>query len=98
MSQSRTTDFKSYPELELSIKLSQLEGTFKFLQYMNTGKTASGEKFPRNLTERRSVERSLNRVKECRQLFKDIIKKHNITPDPVLAIEQAKGNYPTITI
>ncbi len=98
MSHPRTTDFKSYPELELSLKLSQLEGTFKFLQYMNNGKTAAGESFPRNLTERRSVERSLKRVQECRQLFKDIINKHQIEPDPSPAIEQAKGNYPTIAI
>lgn len=86
----RDTHFKSYPELELSLKLSQLEGTLRFLDYMNNGKTVTGEDFPRNVTERSSVDRSLKRIQECRELFKQIVNKHKIKHDPVPAVQITK--------
>ena len=67
-----------YPELVLARKLSQLEGTFKFLDYMNNGKTVTGEDMPRNTTERSSVNRGLERVQECRRLFKEILNKNRL--------------------
>jgi hypothetical protein len=76
--QPRESDHKEYPELELALKLSQLEGTFQFLDYMNNGKTVTGEDFPRNTTERSSVDRGLKRVQECRQLFKEILNKNRL--------------------
>ena len=76
--QPRESDHKEYPELELALKLSQLEGTFQFLDYMNNGKTVTGEDFPRNTTERSSVDRGLKRVQECRQLFKEILYKNRL--------------------
>ena len=88
--QPREPEFKEYPELELSLKLSQLEGAFKFLDYMNNGKTVTGEDFPRNSTERSSVDRGLKRVQECRALFKQIVNKHQIEPDPVPAVQIQK--------
>lgn len=90
MSHPRSEEFTSYPELELSLKLSQLEGTFKFLNYMNTDKTVTGEDFPRNTTERSSVSRGLQRVQECRRLFNEIINKHQIEHDPVPAVQIQK--------
>jgi len=80
----------TYPELELCLKLSQLEGTLKFLDYMNTGKTVTGEDFPRNLTERNSVDRALKRIQESRVLFKQIVNKHKIKHDTVPAVQIAK--------
>lgn len=86
----REKHFTPYPELELSLKLSQLEGALKFLDYMNTGKTVTGEDFPRNTTERSSVDRGLKRVQECRMLFKEIVNKHKIKHDHVPAVQIAK--------
>lgn len=86
----RETHTTNYPELELSLKLSQLEGTLRFLNYMNTGKTVTGEDFPRNITERSSVDRALKRIQECRAVFKVIINKHKIKHDPVPAVQIAK--------
>lgn len=73
MSHPRTKDFTGYPELELSIMLSQVDNSFDFLNYMNTGKTATGDDFPRNTTERSSIKRNHDRVKQCRQLLKQIL-------------------------
>jgi predicted ATPase len=82
----RTEDHKSYPEIELSIKLSQLEGAFKFLDHVNN----QLEEAPRNVTERETVKRNLARVQECRELFKQIISKHRIEPDSVPAVQIQK--------
>jgi len=82
----RTEDHKSYPEIELSIKLSQLEGAFKFLDHVNN----QLEEAPRNVTERETVKRNLARVQECRELFKQIISKHRIEHDTVPAVQIQK--------
>jgi hypothetical protein len=82
----RTEDHKSYPEIELSIKLSQLEGAFKFLDHLNNQSTDA----PRNVTERETVKRNLERVQECRQLYKQVINKHRIEHDPVPAVQIQK--------
>ena len=82
----RTEDHKSYPELELSIKLSQLEGAFKFLDHVNNALQDA----PRNVTERETIKRNLDRVQECRELFKVIVNKHRIKHDPVPAIQIQK--------
>ena len=79
--QSRdVTNFQTYPELELLLKMSQLESSLKFLDYMNNGHTVTGEPFPRNVTERSSVSTNLERIKECRVLLKGIL---NDRPSPV---------------
>tara|TARA_R110002167_G_scaffold337268_2_gene544732 strand:- start:388 stop:615 length:228 start_codon:yes stop_codon:yes gene_type:complete len=68
----KAKEFHRYPELELVKKLTQLENSFKFLEYMNNGKTATGDEFPRNTTERSTVTRGLSRAKECLELFKSM--------------------------
>lgn len=81
--QPREADHKKFPELELSLKLSQLEGCLKFLNYLNN----EVEDVPRNETEKQSIKRNLDRVIECRQLFKQIVNKHRIEHDPVPAVQ-----------
>ena len=61
-----------FPELELSLKLSQLEGAFKFLDYMNNDLPQAA----RNVTEQQTVKRNLNRVQQCRELFNYIVNKN----------------------
>ena len=82
----REKHFTTYPELELSLKLSQLEGAFKFLDHMNNELSDA----PRNTTERETVIRNLTRVQECRVLFKEIVNKHRIKHDHVPAVQIAK--------
>lgn len=74
--QPRDINYETYPELELSSKLSQIESAFNFLEHININKTASGEEFPRSTTERCSVKRNHQRVKECRALLKQIINEY----------------------
>lgn len=74
--QPRDINHETYPEMELSLKLSQIESAFKFLEYMNNEKTITGEELPRNTTERCSVKRNHERVQECRQLLKQIINEY----------------------
>lgn len=83
----RDEHFTPYPELELSLKLSQLEGAFKFLVHMNNELSD----VPRNTTERETVIRNLTRIQECRALFKEIVNKHKIKHDRVPAVQIAKS-------
>ena len=83
MSHARTKDFTGYPELELSIMLSQVDNSFDFLNYMNTGKTVTGHDFPRNTTERNTIKRNHERVKQCRQLLKQILRSDKQMKRPV---------------
>lgn len=61
-------------EIDIALKLSQMEGCFKFLWYMNVEK----EDAPRNETERQSIENNLERVKEVRELYRTLLRKHRI--------------------
>jgi hypothetical protein len=70
--QQRQPFMSEFPELELSLKLSQLEGAFKFLDYMNSDLPNAA----RNVTEQQTVKRNLDRVVECRKLFNYIINKN----------------------
>lgn len=92
MPHARTKDFTGYPELELSIMLSQVDNSFDFLNYMNTGKTVTGEEFPRNTTERSTINRNHDRVKQCRQLLKQIL-NHKQTEQPINSIELAAQQF-----
>ena len=61
-------------EIDIALKLSQIEGCFKFLYYMNT----YVDDAPRNETERQSVENNLERVQEVRELYRTLLRKHRI--------------------
>lgn len=75
---------REFPELELSLKLSQLEGAFKFLDYMNN----ELHEAKRNVTEQRTVKSSLTRVIECRNLFKQIINSNRAVRKSSISNEQ----------
>lgn len=66
----------NYPEMELSVKLSQIEGCLKFLHYMNFDEHGDVVERPRNETERQSIKNNLERVRECRSLLKRILNGH----------------------
>ena len=83
-----------YPELELGLKLSQLEGCFKFLTHMNIDLIDA----PRNVTEQETVKRNLKRVQECRELYREILKTHVNIQQPVHGVQIAKGTLTTKTI
>lgn len=57
---------------EMSLKLAQLEGAFLFLEEMNNHPEGSNR--PRSVTERNTVARNLQRIKEVRQMYR-IIRK-----------------------
>ncbi len=61
-------------EIDIALKLSQMEGCFKFLHYINFDK----EDAPRNETERQSIVNNLERVKEVRELYRMLLRKHRI--------------------
>ena len=61
-------------EIDIALKLSQIEGCFKFLHYINN----ETENCPRNETERQSIENNLERVKEVRELYRALLRKHRI--------------------
>ena len=92
MSHPRTKDFTGYPGLELSVMLSQLDNSFDFLNYMNTGKTVTGEEFSRNTTERNTIKRNHDRVKRCRQLLKQILNDKQ-TEQPINSIDLADQQF-----
>lgn len=74
-------------EIDLALKLSQLEGCFKFLYYMNFDEYGESTDKPRNETERQSVKRNLERVKEVREMYRTLIRKHRIVHDPVPGVQ-----------
>ena len=78
-------------EMELALKLSQIEGSFRFLDYMNNEKTIAGDDFPRNTTERSSVTTNLARIKEVRNLYKRLLVKHRIECHPDKSVDCSRG-------
>ena len=76
MPHTREENYNGYPELDLSLKLSQIENALKFLDYVNNEKKEDGSDFSRNTTERQTIKRNLERVQECKDIFKDILNKH----------------------
>lgn len=71
----RQDNYKPYPELELALTLSQMQGHIKFLEYINTGKTVTGEHFPRNATERGTVKNLLGKIELAQALYKTVCRK-----------------------
>ena len=76
-------------EIDLALKLSQLEGCFKFLYHMNFDEYGEPADKPRNETERRSISTNLARVKEVREMYRTLIRKHNIVSKPSPAVQIA---------
>jgi hypothetical protein len=79
--QLRDESYQPYPELELLQKLSQLEGCMKFLHHMAFAGEECGVEFPRNTTEKASIATNLERVRECRELFKTVLEKNASEPE-----------------
>ena len=79
MPHTREENYNGYPELDLSLKLSQIENALKFLDYVNNEKKEDGSDFSRNTTERQTIKRNLERVRECRDIFKNIVNDHKDT-------------------
>lgn len=73
----RTKDYNGCLEIDFALKMSQLEGCFKFLDYMNNDKVDA----PRNETERQIITTNLKRIRECREMYRTILRKHNIVRD-----------------
>ena len=74
----RDEKYISYPEMELSINLSQLEACLTFLNYMHFDEDGNPTNKPRNETERQSIINNLERIKESRQLLKNIIIENQV--------------------
>ena len=87
-------------EIDIALKLSQIEGCFKFLHHMNFDDDEQPHLFdkPRNETERQSIKNNLARVQELREMYRALISKHRIVHDPVPAVQIAKGTLTTKTI
>lgn len=81
----RTQDYNGCLEIDIALKLSQLEGCFKFLDYMNNDKQHA----PRNETERQSITTNLKRVREIREMYRTLIRKHKIVREDVPAVQIA---------
>lgn len=71
----RTPDYNGCLEIDIALKLSQLEGCLKFLNHMHNHKQ---HRAPRNETERRSIITNLKRVQETRDMYRTLIRKHKI--------------------
>ena len=65
-------------EMDIALKLSQIEGAFSFLDYVNNARDVKGDEFPRNKTERKVVERNLDRIQKVRLLYKQLINKQRL--------------------
>ena len=80
-------------EIDIALKLSQMEGCFKFLWHMNIER----EDAPRNETERQSIENNLRRVQEVREMYRTLLRKHRIvsTPSPAVQIANPGCMQPT---
>ena len=72
-------------EIDIALKLSQMEGCFKFLWHMNVER----EDAPRNETERQSIENNLRRVQEVREMYRTLLRKHKIVNTTVPAVQIA---------
>lgn len=85
-------------EIDIALKLSQIEGCFKFLHHMNFDDDEQPINKPRNETERQSIKNNLARVQEVRDMYRALICKHRIVHDPVPAVQIARGTLTTKTI
>ena len=74
----RYQKYISYTEMELSINLSQIEACLTFLHYMYFDEEGVPDEKPRNETERQSIINNLERIKESRQLLKNIIVENQV--------------------
>ena len=72
-------------EIDIALKLSQMEGCFKFLHYINIEKTDE----PRNETERQSIANNLRRVQQVREMYRTLLRKHKIVGKPSPAVQIA---------
>jgi hypothetical protein len=83
-------------EIDIALKLSQMEGCFKFLWHMNVER----EDAPRNETERQSIENNLQRVQEVREMYRTLLRKHKIvsTTSPAVQIANPGCMQPVKTI
>ena len=83
-------------EIDIALKLSQMEGCFKFLWHMNVER----EDAPRNETERQSIENNLQRVQEVREMYRTLLRKHRIacTTSPAVQIANTGCMQPTKAI
>ena len=90
-----TNDYKDIDTLEIDIalKLSQMEGCFKFLWHMNVER----EDAPRNETERQSIENNLRRVQEVREMYRTLLRKHGIVSSTTPAVQIANPGCMTPT-
>lgn len=84
-------------EIDLALKLSQLEGCFKFLYYMNYDEYGEPADKPRNETERQSINTNLARVKEVREMYRALIRKHKIVGMTSPAVQIANPGCMTPT-
>ena len=82
-----TNDYKDIDTLEIDIalKLSQIEGCLRFLWHMNVER----EDAPRNETERQSVENNLQRVQDVREMYRTLLRKHRIVSAAAPAVQIA---------
>ena len=74
-------------EIDIALKLSQIEGCFKFLHYINFEK----DDMPRNETERQSIKNNLARVQEVREMYRTLLRKHKIVSKPSPAVKIANS-------
>ena len=72
-------------EIDIALKLSQIEGCLRFLYYMNFEKDDA----PRNETERQSVENNLRRVQDVREMYRTLLRKHRIVSAAAPAVQIA---------
>lgn len=72
-------------EMDIALKISQIEGCLKLLHYINFEKIDT----PRNETERQCVKDNLERVQQLRGLYKTLLHKHEIVRDPWISAQIA---------
>ena len=84
-------------EIDIAIKLSQIEGCFKFLHHMNFDDDEQPIDKPRNETERQSIKNNLARVQQLREMYRALTRKHRIvsTITPAVQIANPGNMQPT---
>lgn len=85
----RTEDYDGYLEMDIAVKLSQLEGCLKFLYHMNFDEYGEPVDKPRNETERQSVLKNLTRVKMLRSMYKTLLQNNPSIRTNVPAVQIA---------
>ena len=76
-------------EIDIALKLSQMEGCFKFLHHMNFDDDEQPVDKPRNETERQSIKNNLRRVQELREMYRTLLRKHRIVSSTSPAVQIA---------